>query len=100
MGQVYTHGTWHAKPCREDEFVAAWRELADWTLTVFPDARGTLLRDRDDPTRFASFGPWDGVETVARWRAHPEFQRRVERMQELLETFKPQLMEEVAAAGR
>ncbi len=28
---VYTSGDWHVKPGREQEFVGAWRELAEWS---------------------------------------------------------------------
>ncbi len=34
MDQLYTHGTWKVKRGREDEFIDAWRELAEWTKTV------------------------------------------------------------------
>jgi quinol monooxygenase YgiN len=87
--QVYTVGIWTVRPGREDEFVSLWRELADWTLREFPDAAGTLLRDRERPNRFVSYGPWDSVETIERWRATPEWQDVVARMREVLDAFEP-----------
>ena len=62
---AYTHAEWHVVPGREDDFVAAWEELGAWTKTFAPDAAGTLLRDRGDPTRFVSFGPWPSAEHAA-----------------------------------
>lgn len=59
---VYTMGIWQAKPGREDEFAAAWWEFAEWTGREFlgvEKTNGTLLRDRDQPGRFVSFGPWE-----------------------------------------
>jgi quinol monooxygenase YgiN len=97
---VYTHGTWIVKPGREDEFVAAWRELGAWTLGRIPAAHGTLLRDREIPNRFVSFGPWESIEVIESWRADPEFQRRVGAMRELLESFEPWTMDPVAEVRR
>ena len=58
MARVFTHGTWIVKPGREEEFVEAWCEFADWTRMQIPGARGTLLRDREERNRFHGFGPW------------------------------------------
>ena len=96
MGQLYTHGTWHVKAGHEDEFVAAWTEFVDWTQTFLPHAGATLMQDRDDPSRFVSFGPWRSVDEVQLWRAETGFQERLAQLRELLESFDPQLMEVVA----
>jgi heme-degrading monooxygenase HmoA len=97
---VYTAGNWTVKRGREDEFVALWRELADWSARAFPDARGTLLRDREQPNRFLSFGPWESVEQIEAWRSAPEWQELVGRMRELLESFEPGTYDVAASAGR
>jgi hypothetical protein len=48
MGRPYTSGIWTVKPVREEDFVARWRELAEWASVEFPGAgRPTLLRDMD-----------------------------------------------------
>jgi heme-degrading monooxygenase HmoA len=86
---VYTLGIWTAKPGREDEFVSLWRELAEWTLASFPGATGTLLRDRESTNRFVSFGPWDSLETIERWRSAPEWQDVVGGIRGVLESFEP-----------
>jgi heme-degrading monooxygenase HmoA len=86
---IYTVGVWTVEPGREDEFVALWRELGEWTLRAFPDATGTLLRNRDVPNKFVSFGPWDSLETIDRWRSSPEWQDVVGKMRDVLESFEP-----------
>jgi heme-degrading monooxygenase HmoA len=92
-GIVFTHGTWLVKPGREDEFVAGWTSMAEWTTSLYPDARGTLLRDREDTRRFVSFGPWPSADVVGKWRAHPEFQRCVSEIGECLEEFEPRMLD-------
>ena len=88
MQQVFTHGRWVVKPGREDDFVAAWRDFADWTTAnIEGSSRAWLLRDRGQPNRFFSFGPWESLEAIEMWRARPEFQERVGGIQELLESF-------------
>jgi quinol monooxygenase YgiN len=55
----------------------------------------TLLRDREQPNRFISFGPWESVEAIGAWRANPGFQERVSKMREMLEDFSPMTLDEV-----
>jgi heme-degrading monooxygenase HmoA len=90
---VYTHGTWTVKPGSEDKFEAAWTALAEWTVGVYPGVHGTLLRDRDEPRRFVSVGPWPSAQSVQEWREHPEFQRRVAEIRGLLESFEPRTLD-------
>jgi hypothetical protein len=70
MATIWTHGIWTVKPGREDEFVAGWRALAREAVAEF-DPPGTphLMRDRERPNVFRSFGPWDDPEKVERFRA-------------------------------
>ena len=97
---VYTSGTWVVKTGREEEFIQAWDELATWTAAeISPGARAMLLRDRDDPSRFVSFGPWESDEQVAAWRASEGFASRVGRIRELLDRFEAHTLDPVAQTG-
>jgi len=102
MSQPYTFGVWIVRPGREEDFVAGWRELAEWTAANAPGAGiGRLLQDEDQPSRFISIGPWDDKDAIAAWRSQLGFQERVGRLREMLETFTPanlELRAEVAAA--
>ncbi len=86
---VYTAAIWHVKPGREEEFLKLWQSLGARTVETFPQASGTLLRARERPQRFLSFGPWDSIEQVDKWRSSPAFQETVRDMQEVLESFEP-----------
>jgi heme-degrading monooxygenase HmoA len=88
MVDLYTHGVWVVRSGREEEFVARWRELAEWTAANVPGA-GTarLLQDEDHPGRFISIGPWGSRDAVRSWRSLLGFQERLGRLRELLETF-------------
>lgn len=101
MGSLYTSGEWIVKAGREDEFVAAWRDLAEWSMSnVAGGGWAKLLRDRDDPRHFVSFGPWDSLEAIEEWRASPGFQERVGRIREMLEGFEPRTLEAAAEVER
>lgn len=89
MADVYTLAIWTVKPGREDDFTALWTRLGERTLEDFSEARGTLLRDRERPNRFVSFGPWRSVEQVEAWRASPAFRETVRELQEVLDDFQP-----------
>ena len=98
MGRPYTSGIWTVKPGREEDFVARWRELAEWASVEFPGAeRPTLLRDMDQPHRFVSFGAWQDLEQIEAFRRHAEFARHVARIQEVLDDFTPVTYEAVIA---
>ena len=94
---VYTSGTWKVTPGREDEFVNSWKELATRTQGDFPGATATLLRDRDDPTLFLSFGPWESLEQIEQWRASETFQTGVGKIRPLLTEFTPRTLDPVAS---
>ena len=93
---VYTLGIWTVQSGREDEFVHAWQELGDRTKSDFPDGTATLLRDRDQPNRFVSFGPWETLEDIERWRSSETFTQSVGKLRELLDDFVPHTMDVAA----
>ncbi len=90
---VYTLATWRTKPGHEDDFVAAWQGLADRTKAAFPHASAVLLRDRDDPSLFVSFGPWDSPEEVAEWRSSSAFVDSVAELREHLDGMEPHTLD-------
>ncbi|HJR46458.1 MAG TPA: antibiotic biosynthesis monooxygenase family protein [Actinomycetota bacterium] len=86
MASIYTHGIWRVRAGQEDEFVAAWQELAEWALNEIDGAQGArLLQNRDEPTHFYTFGPWDDAASVQRFREHPGFTERMARVRETLQ---------------
>ncbi len=95
---IYTLGIWTVKPGREEEFIQAWRDMATKTQSEFgPPA--TLLRDRDNPHRFISSGPWESLEQIQAWRASTTFNDGVGRIRELLDNFEPRTMDETVVIG-
>jgi heme-degrading monooxygenase HmoA len=100
MSQPYTYGVWIVKPGREADFVAGWRELAEWTAAHVPGAGiGRLFQDEDQPHRFISIGAWDDKDAIALWRSHLGYQERVGKLRETLETFTPATLELRAEAS-
>ena len=98
--ELFTCGTWTVRAGREDDFVAAWTDLAEWTTENFEDAGwARLVQQRDEPRRFLSFGPWPSEELVAEWRGSDGFRQRVGHMQEMLESFEPGLFDARAQVG-
>ncbi len=93
---VWTHGVWTVRPGREDDFVAAWRSMAEAGMAELdvPEPP-TLLRDREHANAFTSFGPWPDEEAVGRFRSSAAFREGVEAMQDLLEDFEPRTMDQV-----
>ena len=94
---VYTSGRWKVTPGHEDDFVKAWKDLATRTKEDFPESTATLLRDRDDPTLFISFGPWESIEQIEQWRASGTFQTGVGKIRSLLAEFTAHTMDPVVS---
>lgn len=93
MAEPYSSTTWIVKAGQEDEFVRRWNEFAEWSGGQGLRAQAMLLRDVDDPTRFVSFGPWESLQAIARWRSLPGFHERVARLNDVLERFEPRTLE-------
>ncbi|MGA8988295.1 putative quinol monooxygenase [Aeromicrobium sp.] len=90
---VYTLGIWRVKTGHENDFVAAWKKLADRTRADLPQATATLLRDREDPSLFVSSGPWESVEQVDAWRSSSAFTSSIAAIREHVEDFEPHTMD-------
>jgi heme-degrading monooxygenase HmoA len=96
MAQAYTHSVWIVKPGLEDEFIQRWREFATWSALQGLAGGARLLRDVDQRNRFVSFAPWQSFDTVGRWRSARGFHERIGRLQEVLESFEPHTLEQIA----
>jgi quinol monooxygenase YgiN len=95
VASVWTHGTWVVRPGNEDAFVEAWVRLARAAMPRFGTDRPVLLRDRDRPNVFKTFGAWPNAETVDVFRASDLFHDSVAEIQPLLESFEPMTLDEV-----
>ena len=101
MEPFFTHGRWRVKPGLGNEFIAEWQRLADWATDELPEGPwAILLRDRDDPSQFFSFGPWTSLEAIADFRARSEFREAVGRMQPLLESIETFTLDGIARFER
>ena len=65
-----------------------------------PGAAGeaVLVRDLRAPERFVSFLPWESLEAIQGWKAHPEFKARMAKVQVYVDKFAPTEAEVVARA--
>ncbi len=95
MGEHYSHTAWIVKPGHEEEFVRRWHEFEEWSAAEGLSARARLLRDVDEPRCFISFGPWESLAAIRRWRGLPGFQEHVGRLSEVLERFDVHTLEEI-----
>ena len=93
----YSTGSWQPFPGQDEPFLEAWREFAGWAARS-PGAAGDalLVRDLRDPGRFVSFLPWESLEAIKSWKAHPEFKERMGRVQAHVDKFAPTETEVVA----
>lgn len=95
MSNVWTHGTWTVVPGKEEAFVAAWSDLARSAAEAFDALPPTLLRDRDHPNVFVTFGPFASAEAVDAFRGSDLFGQAIARIRPLLESFEARTLDEV-----
>jgi len=93
MPETYTSGVWLAKAGEEDDFVAAWREFANWARTMPGCGTLRLVRDLEEPSRFMSFAPWESFETQRDWKENDEFRERIMRVRRHVDDFTPSTFE-------
>jgi hypothetical protein len=88
--EVYTLGVWRVKPDQEEAFIAAWKELGDYFLSLpMPPGQGHLLQSFDDPRLFYSFGPWPSLEAVQAMRANPATPEKIRKLAALCDEATP-----------
>jgi heme-degrading monooxygenase HmoA len=98
--QSFTTGIWNVKKGKEQEFINAWKEMADWTFKTMDGGSAHLLQDSKDQSRFISMGTWTSENNIQKWRETPEFKTALEKINNLLvEPSQPQNMKEVATVG-
>ena len=96
MSTTYTSAVWVAKEGQEDDFVAAWEEFARWAATHAGAGTLRLVRDRDNPSRFLSFAPWENIEAIRSWKGEAEFRERMGLVRQHVAEFEPWELDLVA----
>lgn len=96
----FTHGRWTVHEGQQAAFVAAWEQFAAWGSREVPGGSwAVLLRDRENPRQFFSFGPWDSLEAIADFRSRPEFNEFLGRARPMLEAVEVFTLDVAAHGG-
>ena len=96
----FTHGRWLVRDGQEAAFASAWEEFARWSAEEVPGgAWAVLLRDRENPRQFFSFGPWDTLEAIADFRSRPQFSEFLARARPMLEAVEVFTLDLAASSG-
>lgn len=97
--EIYTLGIWQVKPGKAQEFIDEWTSFAHWMKeNTSGVGKGHLLRDEKDSLRFISFGPWDHMKSIQKWRDSQEFKDFVVRVNELCDDFQPNTLNLVSTS--
>jgi heme-degrading monooxygenase HmoA len=84
------------KAGHEDEFVAAWRKVAEATQRVPGNLGQALLRDPGDPSSFVITSDWDSREAFHDFERSPEQDVLTAPLRELRESARMTLYELIA----
>jgi quinol monooxygenase YgiN len=96
--QPYTFGIWTVKPGKESEFTKLWSAFAESTVVSNGEiGKAHLLQDIDNPSKFITFGAWDSLDTVLKWRESPGFKSFAENARKLCDEFQPRNLKEIYA---
>jgi hypothetical protein len=88
--KYYTLSVWKVRPGVEEEFKAAWRDLAKiFTELADPPLTEILLQSIGDPLLFYSFGPWESHDAVIAMRRDPAAMNEIKRVTELCSEVMP-----------
>jgi quinol monooxygenase YgiN len=100
MAAVWTQGTYKVKAGHVERFVNVWHELAEHAVAEFGARAPTMLRDREDPHLLITFGAWESLEALDRFRASPLVQERTPELGELVEHAEAGILDEVRFGDR
>lgn len=96
----FSIGAWTIKPGRENEFISAWNDFAQWTTELTSGAsQGTLVQDIDEPRLFYCFWPFDDADAVRDWRSEPKYREFMMRMRAFCESYSPSITRLVGKVG-
>jgi quinol monooxygenase YgiN/catechol 2,3-dioxygenase-like lactoylglutathione lyase family enzyme len=93
---IWTQGNYKVKPGCADEFVRGWHELARHAVEEFGVAPPRILYDREDPSVYVTFGIWDSLDTLQRFRSSPLVAERASALDDLLDSAEARVLEQVA----
>ncbi len=95
--EPYTMGQWAVKPGREKEFIATWKEFADWTRrSRYGMIEASLLQDTEDPHLFRSYGNWEDADSINEWRQTPEWKKYYSKLKGLCQDIQIRTLKSVA----
>jgi quinol monooxygenase YgiN len=97
MAHIWTHGTYKVKPGCAVDFVRGWRELAHHAVAEFGVSPPTIVRDCEDEDLYVTFGVWDSLDTLQRFRSSPLVAARASALDALLDSAEARVLEEVGA---
>ena len=63
--KIYTISNWTVKRGREKEFVAAWKNFANWIVRQKGTGPASLFKDDLDPAHYTSIESWEDESTRA-----------------------------------
>lgn len=93
--RVWTHGNWVVKAGTEAAFEEAWTRLARAAMGAYEGEPPILLRDRERPNVFKTFGAWPSIEAIEAFRTSDLFRGAVDEIRPLLESFEPFALDEI-----
>jgi quinol monooxygenase YgiN len=76
--------------------VRGWHELARHAVEDFGVAPPTILCDREDASVYVTFGVWDSLDTLDRFRSSPHVAERSAALDDLLDGTEVRVLEDVA----
>ena len=93
--QIYANGVWQVKNGQEKNFMALWKEFAEFALKNQGVLEAGLLQEVDNPNSFVSFGHWKNTEATKKWQNSSEFKVYMTKFKELWDSMQMKILESV-----
>ena len=94
--QFYSHGMWIVKNGQVKNFMALYKEFAEFAQKNYGLLEAGLLQEVGKTKYFVSFGLWENTKAAQKWKNSSEFEVYLTKFRELCDDIQIKILKSVS----